>query len=115
MCLKASSHVCAKYSLISRSDCADSILPITLQHAHKGTGDGTKTNEFSEKFQTAFDPNPPQFRKIMLQFFPENVRKNLFKGPKSATKFFGLKMPLLSAPPLELFRKFIRFGTVTRP
>ena len=55
MCLKASSHVCAKYSLISRSDCAGSRFPITLQHAHKGTGDGTKTNEFSEKFQTAFD------------------------------------------------------------
>ena len=61
MCLKASSHVCAKGSLISRSDCADSILPITLQHAHKGTGGGTKTNEFSEKFQTAFDPQPPTF------------------------------------------------------
>ena len=23
-----------------------------------GTGDGTKTDEFSEKFQTAFDPHP---------------------------------------------------------
>ena len=35
MCLKACSHVCAKCSLISRSDCADSRFPMTLQHAHK--------------------------------------------------------------------------------
>ena len=28
---------------------------------------------------------PPHFRKIMLQFFSENVRKKLYKGPKSAT------------------------------
>ena len=35
MCLKACSHVCAKCSLISRSDCADSRFPMALQHAHK--------------------------------------------------------------------------------
>ena len=35
-----------------------------------GTGDGNKTDDFSEKFQTDFDP-PPHYRKIMLQFFPE--------------------------------------------
>ena len=30
----------------------------------------TKTDEFLEKFQTAFDPPPPpHFRKIMLQIF----------------------------------------------
>ena len=33
-----------------------------------GTGDGTKTDQFSETFTTASDP-PPHFRKIMLQFF----------------------------------------------
>ena len=27
-----------------------------------GTGDATKTDEFSEKFQTAFDLSPPHFR-----------------------------------------------------
>ena len=27
------------------------------------------TDEFSEKFQTVFDPPPPHFRKIMLQIF----------------------------------------------
>ena len=30
----------------------------------------SKTDEFSEKFQTAFD-SPPHFRKVMLQFFSE--------------------------------------------
>ena len=34
------------------------------------------------------------------------------KGPKSAIKFFGLKM---TRPSLELFRKFIRFGDATHP
>ena len=28
---------------------------------HLGTGDVSKTDEFSEKFQTAFDPPPPSF------------------------------------------------------
>ena len=40
-----------------------------------GTGDGTKTDEFSEKFQMAFNP-PPSFWK--------NLFKALYKGPKSA-------------------------------
>ena len=31
-----------------------------------GTGGVSKTDDFSEKFQKAFDP-PPQFRKIILQ------------------------------------------------
>ena len=33
-----------------------------------GTGDDTKTDEFSEKFPMAFDPSP-HFQKIMLQIF----------------------------------------------
>ena len=33
-----------------------------------GTGDDTKMDEISEKFQTAFDPFY-HFRKIMLQIF----------------------------------------------
>ena len=50
-----------------------------------GTGGATKTDEFLEKLQTAFD-TPPQF---MLQFFlfKFHVQKALFKGPKSGTKF----------------------------
>ena len=35
--------------------------------------DDTKTDEFLEKFQTTFDPPPPTFRKIMLQFFLMDV------------------------------------------
>ena len=35
-----------------------------------GTGHATKTDEFSEKVQTAFDP-PHHFQKIILQFFSE--------------------------------------------
>ena len=33
-----------------------------------GKGPATKSHEFLEKIQTAFDP-PPDFWKIMLQFF----------------------------------------------
>ena len=33
-----------------------------------GKGPATKSVEFLEKFQTAFDP-PPHFQKIILQFF----------------------------------------------
>ena len=32
-------------------------------------GQATKSDDFSEKFQTAFDPPPPHFRKIILQNF----------------------------------------------
>ena len=36
-----------------------------------GTGYATKKDEFSELFQTAFNP-PPNFWRIMLQFFTKN-------------------------------------------
>ena len=35
----------------------------------KGMPDTFNTDEFSEKFQTAFDPPPPHLRKIMLRIF----------------------------------------------
>ena len=41
---------------------------------HLGTGQATKTDEFSEKFQTAFDPIP-HCQKIMVQFFSEIAEK----------------------------------------
>ena len=34
-----------------------------------GMPTSSKTDEFSEKFQTAFDPPPPHFRKVILQIF----------------------------------------------
>ena len=37
----------------------------------------SKTDEFLEKFQTAFD-HPPHFRKIMLRFFPEYMTEEAF-------------------------------------
>ena len=47
------------------------------------TGDVSKTDDFSEKFKSAFGPLP-HFQKNMLQFFSEEaVFKALFKGPKS--------------------------------
>ena len=39
---------------------------------HLGTGDATKTDEFLEKFQTAFDPTLLHFQKIILQIYFEN-------------------------------------------
>ena len=58
--------------------------------------DCTKKNEFSEKFQTAFDPPPPHFRKVMLQFFLTGYASYqfygqiaLFKGPNFANINFG--------------------------
>ena len=40
-----------------------------------GTGDGTKMDDFLEKFQTAFDP-PPSFSENYVAFFSE---KNILK------------------------------------
>ena len=41
-----------------------------------GTGDATKTDEFSGKFQMAFDP--PSFSENYIPIFSENVRKKLY-------------------------------------
>ena len=41
------------------------------------------------------------------------LKKPCLKFPKSATKIFGLK--IITPPPLALFRKFIRFGSLTLP
>ena len=37
--------------------------------SHLGKGPTTKSDEFLDKFQTAFDLPPSHFRKIMLQMF----------------------------------------------
>ena len=80
--------MCAKCSLISRSDCADSIFPITLQHAQKGTDDGTKTNEFSEKFQTAFDPQPPTFSENHAAILSQRHPKKTCLRVQNLQQFF---------------------------
>ena len=38
-------------------------------HPYKGMGPATKSDDFLEKFQTAFDPHPPHFWEIMFQIF----------------------------------------------
>ena len=44
------------------------VLSKTLS-SNLGKGGATNSDEFLEKFQTAFDPPPPHFWKIILQFF----------------------------------------------
>ena len=52
-----------------------------------GTPTPSKTDEFSEKFQTAFDP-PPHFRKVMLQIFSEiHDRSIVYNGKNLQHKF----------------------------
>ena len=51
-----------------------------------------------------------------VAIFPENVQKKTYvncKGPKSQHKFLEWKWP--PPPFLEVFRKFIHFGSATRP
>ena len=49
----------------------------------------SKTDEFSEKFQMAFDPPPPpHFRKVMLQIFSEiHDRSIVYNGKNLQHKF----------------------------
>ena len=42
-----------------------------------GTGKVNRSDEFSEKFQTAFDP-PPHFRKVTLRFSRQNCDKSAY-------------------------------------
>ena len=60
-------------------------------HAHRtlrlGMPTSSKTDEFSEKFQTSFDP-PPSFSEIILQFFPEiRDRSIVYNGKNPQYKF----------------------------
>ena len=71
----------------------------------------SKTDEFSEKFQTAFDP-PPSFSENYFAIFSENVQKRPFIKVQNLQFNFWIENDL---PPLELFRNFIRFGGATLP
>ena len=51
---------------------------------HKGTTDGTKTDEFFEKFQTVFDPLPSFSESYIANISENHAQIALFKGPKSA-------------------------------
>ena len=74
---------------------------IFLIAAIKGRMLPPKRMNFRKSSERPFTPRTPNF----IQFF--RAQKALFKGPKSATSIFGLKMPSPSS--LELFRKFICF------
>ena len=66
-----------------------------------GTSHSSKSDEFSEKFQTAFDPP---------SLFSENVRKRpIIKVQNLQYKFLDWKWPHLG-----VFLKFIRSGSPTR-
>ena len=64
-------------------------------HHNKGRVATPKRMNFQKSSKGPLTPLPPSFRKILLQFFGKRPKKALFKGPKSAIKFLGLKM----APP----------------
>ena len=49
-----------------------------------GKGGATKSDEFSEKFQTAFDSPSLIFGKLYCNFFRTMSEKSPCKGPKSA-------------------------------
>ena len=66
------------------------------------------------KIPNSLWPRPPHFWKIVLQFFSKNVRKKPYIKVKNLQhKFLDWKWPL--PPSLEVFRKFICFGSLTRP
>ena len=59
---------------------------------HLGKDGPTKTDEFLEKFQTAFDPPPPHFRKIMLRFFSGiHDQRSVYNGKNLQHKFLDWK------------------------
>ena len=63
-----------------------------------------KNDEFSEKFQTAFDPH---FRKIMLRFFSGlHDRRTVYNGKNLQHKFLEWKWP---PPPFGTFPKIHPF------
>ena len=69
-------------------------------YAGSGTGGVSKSVEFLEKLQTAFDP--PIFGKSSCKSFIQfRAQKNLFKGPKSTMYIFGLK--ITPPPPFGAF------------
>ena len=58
---------------------------LTIFKIELGTGHVTKSDEFLEKFQTAFDP-PPRFRKLYCNsFLGKRPKKAFYTGPKSAS------------------------------
>ena len=72
-----------------------------------GTDGVTKASEFSEKFQTAFDPPPPSFSENHIAvFFPEFMTEE----PFIMAKICNLNFLIGNAPaPLGTFPKIHTF------
>ena len=72
-------------------------------HPYKGMGPATKSDDFLEKFQTAFDP-PPHFRKIILRFFSGiHDRRTVYNGKNLQYKFLDWKLPFGIFPKIHPF------------
>ena len=54
----------------------------------------SETDEFSEKFQTAFDPPPPHFRKIMLRFSRQNCDKSAYVPYGGTVVYYMILFPM---------------------
>ena len=71
-----------------------------------GTDGVTNTDEFSEQFQTAFDPHPPHFRKIRLQIYYKGyifiLKKPCLKS-KICNISFGIENATRPRPPTSLW------------
>ena len=64
-----------------------------LFHPFLGKDAISKTDEFSEKFQTAFDP-PPHFRKIMLRFLRQNSDKSAYVQYGGTVVYYMILFPM---------------------
>ena len=74
-----------------------------------GNGVASKTGEFLEKFQTAFDPHPPHLQKIILQFIIFNCR---LKSPVSRSKMCDISFWIKIAP--HTFGTFPKINLLSR-
>ena len=78
------------------------------QKSYSGTGGASKTDEISEKFQTAFGPPPLIFGKSCCNFI---TKKPCLKVQYMQHNCLDRKCPHTFGN----FRKLICFGIVTRP
>ena len=78
--------------------------------------DGSKSDEFSEIFQTAFNPPPLIFGKLCCNFFMADMVAYMQGG--MMTRQYQMRAHDFQRGAncrLEPFRKFIQFGSVTHP
>ena len=72
-CNSVLSDLCGGCELETGGDIANTVsfTLLAIKYVNNlGTPSPSKIDEFSEKFQTAFDPPPPpHFRKVILQIF----------------------------------------------